>query len=162
MSIREDSIIGVLLKILKDRPDFILMVIVVGGFLYHMDVKDQRTLANIEQENLRADTVAAHRIESCHDLQHLSHEVIEKNSAAILKHSESNVRLSEDVDTLTIIVSGNTASLRSMEMAVQKLIDTVGHSERMTFMNYGRGPPPELDATGGQGNTYKHYDEIDY
>ena len=162
MSIREDSIIGVLLKILKDRPDFILMVVVVGGFLYHMDVKDQRVLENIERENLRADLIATHRIESCHDLQHKAHEVIDKNSAAILEHSKSNVKLSEDVDTLTIVVSGNTASIRSMEMAVQKLIDGLEHTERMTFMNYGRGPAATLDATGGQPTTYRHYDEIDY
>ena len=162
MSIKEDSIIGVLLKILKDRPDFILMVVVVGGFLYHMDVKDQRILRNIEQENIRADSVAAHRIESCHGLQHLAHEVIDKNSDAILEHSKSNVKLSEDIDTLTIVVSGNTESIRSMEMAVQQLIDAVGHNERMSMFNSVRGPLPELDATGGQRNTYKHYDEIDY
>jgi hypothetical protein len=162
MSIKEDSIVGVILKVLKDRPDFILMVIVVGGFLYHMDAKDQRTLDNIKQENLRADLVASHRIESCHELQHKSHDVIDKNSAAILEHSKSNVKLSEEIDTLTIVVSGNTESIRSMEMAVQKLIDAVGHTERMSMINSARGPLPALNALGGQDHTFRHYDEIDY
>ena len=130
------------------------MVIVVGGFLYHMDVKDQRVLQNIEQENIRADSVAEHRIESCHNLQHLAHDVIDKNSAAILEHSKSSVKLSEEIDTLTIIVSGNTESIRSMEMAVQQLIDAVGSHERMSMINSVRGTRSELDTSGEKPNPH--------
>jgi len=136
MSIKEDSIVGTLLKILKDRPDFILMLLVVGGFLYYMDVQDQRAADAAEREAARADLVAEQRIATCHDMQHQATEAMDRNTAALILHSEKDAQLSEKVDTLTITVSGHTNAIQSMEMSVQQLIEMVSQHERLTYLNY--------------------------
>lgn len=136
MSIKEDSIIGTLLKILKERPDFILMLLVVGGFLYYMDLKDQRAADVAEREAARADFVAEQRITACHDMQHKATEAMDRNTAALILHSEKDARLAEEIDTLTITVSGHTNAIHSMEMSVQQLIEMVSQHERLNYLNY--------------------------
>ncbi len=119
-----DSVMGSIINTLKGRPDIILMLIVVGGFLFHIERKEIRDIAQQQQEAARLDLVAEQRIETCHDIQHRGIEAMNANTAALIMHAEKDTRLSEKIETMVITVSGNTDAINDLKMAVQHLIDT--------------------------------------
>jgi hypothetical protein len=133
MSDKDGSILSTLLNILKDRPDFILMLIVVGGFLVYIERKEIRDVEQAEKEAARLDMVAEQRIGVCHDIQHQGIEAMKENTNALILHAEKDSLLSEKVETMTITVSGNTTALHGLEIAVERLIETVDAHRELAY-----------------------------
>jgi hypothetical protein len=146
MSVKQDSIVGSILHILRNRPDIVLMILVVGSFLFYMH-KTAEMAQNAAMENARrqdaiaetnatrADKVADQRITTCHDIQLLGIDAIKKNTDALIIHSGASIRLSEEIDTLTITVTGFGVDLSVLRDDVNTLINAVTNHEKFTILH---------------------------
>lgn len=117
------------LGLLKERPDFILMLALVGGFLYYMDVHDKRAIEFDREQNMREDIVANQRIQTCHDIQNEGIKALDRNSAALTEFASTGVRLAEEIDNLTITVTGNAEAVHRMEGSIHQLVELVRYSQ---------------------------------
>lgn len=130
MASNTNSVTGNLIDALKSRPEIIGMLIVVGGFLYHMDVTNSRAIAAQERRDGREDFVANQRIDACHDIQLRGIQAIERNTDAMIMNAASDAGLTDAIDTLTITVSGNTVGLRQVQETLSDLIHEINlHSK---------------------------------
>ena len=163
MTINKDSIVGQILGSLKRKPEIIALLLVVGSFQFQMDRMQQsserKELAAIEAtkdsgiradaaalahavradtaalaNEARADSVAEQRIITCHDIQTHSIDAMNRNTEALLIHSGSNIELSEEIETLTITVSGFRVDLDGMADKIEALISAVSSHERYTLI----------------------------
>ena len=116
---------GSLIDALKSRPEIIGMLIVVGGFLYHMEVTESRAIAAQERRDGREDLVANQRIDACHDIQVRGIKAIDRNTEAMIMHAASDSGLTDAIDTLTFTVSGNTDGLRQVQETLSDLISEI-------------------------------------
>lgn len=91
-----ENIFDSLLTVLKRRPDIILMITLVFGFLYYLDRSEDRHAAQSE----KGEHLATLRIDTCHDMQDQATEAMNNLANALRKLAESDVRLQETVSTL--------------------------------------------------------------
>lgn len=136
MSIKEDSIIGSILIVLKRRPDILALLLVVGVFLYYMDRQDMEQRLSQERREVREDLVATQRINVCHDVQVRAVEALERVAEMLQIHSESDALLTNEIETLTITVSGNTDGLMRVERTLSELILEINMHEKYNSINY--------------------------
>ena len=136
MSIKEDSVIGSILVVLKRRPDILALLLIVGGFLYYLDRHDSQLQAAQSVRDAREDIVANQRIQTCHDVQERAILSLERVSEVLQIHAESDARLSNEIDTLTITVSGNTAGLIQVEQTLSDLITEINMHQKFASLNY--------------------------
>ena len=119
----EDSTLGSLVSALKTRPEIIGMLIIVGGFLYHMQVTESNNIEAQEKRDSREDLVARQRIQICHDIQVLGIEALDRNSAALIMQSASDSTLTESIDTLSFNVTSNTDGIRQIHDVLSSMSD---------------------------------------
>jgi len=136
MSIKEDSIIGSILIVLKRRPDILALLLIVGGFLYYLDRHDTQLQAAQAVREARGDIVANQRIEVCHDVQEQAVDALERVAEMLQMHSESDALLINEIETLTITVSGNTDGLMRVERTLSELILEINMHEKYNSINY--------------------------
>ncbi len=118
-----------LIKVLKERPDFVLMLALVGGFLYFMDLQDRRAAEYAAAQSARADLVANQRIKTCHDIQHEGMKALDRNSEALLAFATTSTHLADEIDNLTITVTGNAEAVHRMEGSIHQLVELVRHQK---------------------------------
>lgn len=124
-----DKIITALVGALKRRPDMILMIIIVFGFLFYMHTETQdRRLETQEQakaqeaRDIRAEKVQDARdaknnalidlrINSCHDIQERGIEAMQAVAEALREQSESDAELRATVSQLVAATNDNTDSI---------------------------------------------------
>jgi len=136
MSIKEDSIIGSILVILKRRPDILALLVVVGVFLYYMDRHDNSQQLAQERREAREHLVAEQRINVCHDVQVRAVDALERVAEVLQVHTTTDALLINEIETLTITVSGNTDGLMRVEQTLSELILEINMHEKYNSINY--------------------------
>ena len=91
-----ENVFNSLLAVLKRRPDIILMITLVFGFLYYLDRSEDRHAVQSE----KGENLATLRIDTCHDMQDQATAAMNNLANALLKLAESDVRLQETVSNL--------------------------------------------------------------
>lgn len=125
MTVKNDSIAGVLINALKSRPDLLIMIAVVAGFLYYLDRHDERETiaahdAKIEMatESKRRDALTARQMDAFTNLQdrviNQVDRIEERSIEAIRQHSET-------LDTLVIEVKGTSAAVSSIHRMLESV-----------------------------------------
>lgn len=114
---------------LKRRPDMIVMIVVVFGFLFYMhtETQDRRLEAQAqakvqEARDIRAEKVQdardaknnaliGLRIKSCHDIQERGIEAMQAVAEALREQSKSDTELRATVSQLVAATNNNTDSI---------------------------------------------------
>ena len=91
-----ENVFNSLIAVLRRRPDIILMITLVFGFLYYLDRSEDRHAAQSE----KGEHLATLRIDTCHETQDQATASMNNLADALRKLAESDVRLQETVSTL--------------------------------------------------------------
>lgn len=113
---------GSLISALKTRPEIIGMLIIVGGFLYYMQVTESKNIEAQEKRDSREDLVAKQRMKTCHDIQSRGIQALDRNSAALVMHASSDSNLTGSIDKLNFTVGNNTNGLLEVQSILSNLI----------------------------------------
>lgn len=113
---------GSLISALKTRPEIIGMLIIVGSFLYYMQVTESKNIEAQEKRDSREDLVAKQRMKTCHDIQSRGIQALDRNSAALVMHASSDSNLTGSIDKLNFTVGNNTNGLLEVQSILSNLI----------------------------------------
>ena len=83
-------------KLATNAPHWVVLLITVGAFLFYLERQDMREMERLT----RTDLVAEQRIESCHDVQERSIQVMSNLTEAIGKHDATINDLKEEVERI--------------------------------------------------------------
>lgn len=129
MTIKQDSVVGVIIGTLKRKPELLALLLIVGGFLYYMNLRDTQSIATQTDERRlmlktitaredRENLIASQRIQTCHDIQEQSNEAMNNIAEALRGGAQADARMQQTVSSLVTVVNELRRSNEDLRGAV--------------------------------------------